>query len=79
LDTPAEVVTRAKIRQTLWPADTFVEFDDDLNNAVKKLRSALCDSPDNPRFIETGVVVLRVLSARRRSAESLPAQHLAFQ
>jgi tetratricopeptide (TPR) repeat protein/DNA-binding winged helix-turn-helix (wHTH) protein len=53
LDRPGEIVTREKIRQTLWPADTFVEFDDGLNNAIKKLRSALSDSPDNPRFIET--------------------------
>jgi DNA-binding winged helix-turn-helix (wHTH) protein/TolB-like protein len=53
LDSPGEVVARDKIRQKLWPADTFVEFDDGLNNAIKKLRSALRDSPDNPRFIET--------------------------
>jgi len=53
LDNPGEVVARDKIRQKLWPADTFVEFDDSLNNAIKKLRAALSDSPDNPRFIET--------------------------
>lgn len=53
LDRPGELVTREEIRQRLWPADTFVEFDDGLNTAIKKLRAALNDSADNPRFIET--------------------------
>src|SRR5205085_6860328 len=42
-----------EIRAVLWPADTFVEFDDVLNTSVRKLRSALNDSADNPRFLET--------------------------
>src|SRR5579859_2670866 len=50
---PGELVSRDDIRQKLWPADTFVAFDDGLNTAIKKLRTALGDSPDNPRFIET--------------------------
>jgi DNA-binding winged helix-turn-helix (wHTH) protein/Flp pilus assembly protein TadD len=53
LERPGEVVTREEIRQKLWPVDTFVEFDDGLNNAIKKLRAALSDAADNPRFIET--------------------------
>ena len=53
LERPGELVTREDIRQQLWPADTFVEFDDGLNTAIKKLRAALGDSADNPRFIET--------------------------
>jgi DNA-binding winged helix-turn-helix (wHTH) protein/tetratricopeptide (TPR) repeat protein len=53
LEHPGEVVTREEVRQKLWPANTFVEFDAGLNTAVKKLRTALGDSPDNPRFIET--------------------------
>src|SRR5689334_12624270 len=53
LEHPGEVVTREELRQTLWPANTFVEFDDGLNNAIKKLRTALGDAADNPRFIET--------------------------
>src|SRR5580704_14278329 len=53
LERPGAVVTRQEIQQKLWPGDTFVEFDDGLNNAIKKLRVALCDSADNPRFIET--------------------------
>lgn len=53
LERPGEVVTRESIRQQLWPADTYVAFDDGLNTAMKKLRLALGDSSDNPRFIET--------------------------
>jgi len=50
---PGEVVTREDLRARLWAADTFVEFDDSLNHAVKKLRKALGDSAENPQFIET--------------------------
>ena len=50
---PGEVVTREDLRAKLWAADTFVEFDDSLNHAVKKLRQALEDSAENPQFIET--------------------------
>jgi TolB-like protein/DNA-binding winged helix-turn-helix (wHTH) protein/Tfp pilus assembly protein PilF len=53
LQRPGEVVTREQIRQKLWAADTYVEFDDGLNTAIKKLRLALSDDSDNPRFIET--------------------------
>ena len=50
---PGEVVTREELRQQLWTSDTFVDFDLGLNNAVRKLREALDDSADNPRFVET--------------------------
>jgi DNA-binding winged helix-turn-helix (wHTH) protein len=50
---PGDVVTREELQQALWPADTFVEFDQGLNTAVKKIRQALADSADNPRFVET--------------------------
>lgn len=50
---PGEVVTRDELRTKLWQADTFVEFDDSLNHAVKKLRQVLGDSAENPRFIAT--------------------------
>ena len=53
LEKPGEVVTRDELRDRLWPADTFVDFDHSLNSAVKKLRQALNDDPDVPRFIET--------------------------
>ncbi len=53
LEHPGELLTREDIRRNLWPADTFVDFDHALNTAVNKLRTALGDSADNPRFIET--------------------------
>ncbi len=53
VERPGEVVTREDLRTHLWAADTFVEFDDSLNHAVKKLREALEDRADTPRYIET--------------------------
>ena len=50
---PGDLVGRDELRQRLWPADTFVDFEHGLNAAVKKLRDALGDSADSPRFIET--------------------------
>src|SRR2546430_8667856 len=48
-----EVVSRDELRHQLWPSDTFVDFDHSLNTAIMRLREALGDSSDNPRFIET--------------------------
>jgi Tol biopolymer transport system component/DNA-binding winged helix-turn-helix (wHTH) protein len=48
-----EVVTREELREQLWPADTFVDFDHSINTAINKLREALGDSAENPRLIET--------------------------
>src|SRR5436309_10746431 len=53
LDRPGEVVTREDLRNRLWPVDTFVDFDHSLNAAIKRLRDALGDSAENPRFVET--------------------------
>src|SRR6202041_408841 len=53
LEHSGEVVTRDEFRQRLWPADTFVDFDTSLNSAIKKLRDALADSAEEPRYIET--------------------------
>lgn len=53
LERPGEIVTREELQARLWPADTFVDFDLSLNSAVKKLRQALGDESDNPRFVET--------------------------
>ncbi|HEX2597138.1 MAG TPA: winged helix-turn-helix domain-containing protein, partial [Terriglobales bacterium] len=53
LERPGELVTRQEIHQKLWPADTFVGFDHGLNNAINRLREALGDSAETPRFIET--------------------------
>jgi TolB-like protein/DNA-binding winged helix-turn-helix (wHTH) protein/Tfp pilus assembly protein PilF len=48
-----EIVTRDDLRHHLWPADTFVQFDDNLNTAIKRVREALGDAAGNPRFVET--------------------------
>ena len=53
LERHGEVVTRDELRQVLWPGDTFVDFDGGLNTAVNKLRAALGDSAERPRFVET--------------------------
>jgi len=53
LEHPGDLVTREELRQKLWPGDTFVDFDTGLNSAVKKLRDALCDSAEEPRYVET--------------------------
>jgi len=53
LERPGEVVTREELQKRIWPADTFVDFDQGLNTAVKKLREALGDDAEKPRFIET--------------------------
>jgi len=50
---PGEVVSREELQKTLWPADTFVDFDHGLNKAINKLREALGDSAESPRFVET--------------------------
>src|SRR5712664_2526124 len=53
LEKPGEVFTREEMRERLWASDTFVDFEHSLNSAIKKLRAALGDSPENPRYIET--------------------------
>jgi Tol biopolymer transport system component/DNA-binding winged helix-turn-helix (wHTH) protein len=53
LERSGELVTRDELRQALWPGDTFVDFDHGLNNSVKRIRDALGDSADTPRYIET--------------------------
>src|SRR5215470_3426519 len=53
LQRPGEVISREELREKLWPENTFVEFDNGLNVAAKKIRDALNDSAENPRFLET--------------------------
>jgi cholera toxin transcriptional activator len=53
LQHPQQVISRAELREKLWAADTFVDFDHSLNTAINKLREALGDSASSPRFIET--------------------------
>jgi len=53
LESPGDIVTREQLREKIWPADTFVDFDHSLNTAINKVREALGDSASNPRFVET--------------------------
>jgi Tol biopolymer transport system component/DNA-binding winged helix-turn-helix (wHTH) protein len=53
LECPGEIVSREEIQRRLWPENTYVDFDNAINSAIRKLREALADNPDNPRFIET--------------------------
>ena len=77
---PGEIVSREELRQLLWPSYTFVDFDHGLNNAVMRLREALGDSSDHPRFIETlprrgyrFVAPVEVLSQHGSAAPASPA------
>ena len=53
LEHPGEIVTREELEKKLWPADTFIDFDHGLNKAISKIREALNDSAESPRFVET--------------------------
>jgi len=53
LEKPGQVITREEMQQRLWSSDTFVDFEHSLNSAIKKLRHALGDSPENSRYVET--------------------------
>jgi DNA-binding winged helix-turn-helix (wHTH) protein/Tol biopolymer transport system component len=53
IESPGEIVTRERLRQRLWPSDVFIDFDHGLNKSIQKLREALGDSADSPRYIET--------------------------
>jgi TolB-like protein len=53
LDQPGKIITREELRQKIWPSDTFVDFDHGINNAIKRLREALGDTAETPRFVET--------------------------
>jgi len=53
LERPGEVVSREELQAQLWPVDVYVGFDEGLNTAIRKLRTAFGDTADNPRFIET--------------------------
>src|SRR5207245_6717886 len=53
LQRPGETITREELQKKLWPADTFVDFEQGLNNAMKRLRASLDDDAESPHFIET--------------------------
>jgi TolB-like protein/DNA-binding winged helix-turn-helix (wHTH) protein/Tfp pilus assembly protein PilF len=76
LQRPGELVTREEARQTLWPGDTFVDFDVGLNSAIKRLREALNDSAEEPRFVETlprrGYRFIAPVEAPATAIEAIP-------
>jgi TolB-like protein/Tfp pilus assembly protein PilF len=53
LEQPGKVISREELQRRIWPSDTFVDFDHGINNAIKRLREALGDPAENPKFIET--------------------------
>jgi TolB-like protein/Flp pilus assembly protein TadD len=83
LDRPGQLVTREELRQKIWPLDTFVDFDHGINNAIKRLRAALSDSAETPRYIETvashGYRFIASTNASRRieSLAVLPLENLS--
>lgn len=83
LERPGEIVTREALQKRLWPQDTFVDFDLSLNSAVKKLRQALGDDSENPRFIETlyrrGYRFIGQLNGAASAAGSLSVSAAASQ
>src|SRR5437899_11659105 len=82
LDHSGQVVTRDELRQKLWPAHTFVDFDRSLNKAMTKLRSALGDSAESPRYVETiprhGYRFLAPVYEHREGAEAAASSDGSF-
>jgi TolB-like protein/DNA-binding winged helix-turn-helix (wHTH) protein/Tfp pilus assembly protein PilF len=83
LEHRGEMVTREQLQRRLWPSDTFVDFDHSLNTAVMRLREALSDSSENPRFIETlprrGYRFVAPVEEKTASTnEASPAQPMEF-
>ena len=86
---PGQVVTREELQSRLWPEDTFVDFEDGLNTGVKKLREALGDDPEKPRYIETiprrgyrFIAEVKQIPAPARvavSARELPSSHAVHE
>lgn len=83
LDHHGEIVTRDEFRRQIWPDGTFVEFEGSLNAILKRLRAALDDDADNPRFIETlprrgyRFIAPVTLASANGSADTAPAAHEA--
>lgn len=80
LERPGEIVTREELRRKLWSADTFVDFDVGLNAAIKRLRDALGDSAESPRYVETlpRKGYRFVADAERIEDLAIQSEHLRF-
>src|ERR1700757_3011210 len=72
LEHPGEVVTREELQKKLWPADTFVDFDHGLNKTINKIREALGDSAESPRFVETVARRGYRFLAEAKAADTVP-------
>jgi len=83
LQRPGDLVTREELRRQLWPGNTIVDFDHSINYAVKRLREALRDSAETPRFIETlprrGYRFIHPLEPAPAATRPLPKHHKALQ
>ena len=84
LKQPGKVIPREELQQRIWPSDTFVDFDHGINNAIKRLREALGDTAETPRYIETFprrgyrfVGKIENEGARFRSLAVLPLENLS--
>src|SRR5882762_8767556 len=80
LSRPGELVTRAEIQKALWPDGRFVEFEHAINTAIKKIREALEDDAENPRFVQTlpklgyrFTAAVEEINTRRKRDEPAPA------
>src|SRR6266436_1131665 len=76
IEHPGEVVTRKELQERLWPEDTFVEFENGLNNTISRLREALGDTAETPRFIET--LPRRGYRFLAEVSQTLPASRIAI-
>jgi TolB-like protein/Tfp pilus assembly protein PilF len=81
---PGDIVSREELQKKIWPCDTFVDFDHGINNAIKRLREALGDTADTPRFVETlprrgyrFVGKIERETSRFRSLAVLPLENLS--
>lgn len=84
LEQPGKIVTREELREKIWPSDTFVDFDHGINNAIKRLREALGDTADTPRYVETlprrgyrFIASIERETPRFRSLAVLPLENLS--
>ena len=84
LQSPGEIVSREELQQKIWPSDTFVDFDHGINNAVKRLREALGDTAETPRYVETMprrgyrfIGKIECEAPRMRSLAVLPLENLS--
>jgi len=84
LERPGEVVTRDELQKRIWPSETFVDFEQGLNNAVQRIRQALGDTAETPRFVETlprkgyrFIGAVESKAPRIKSLAVLPLENLA--